>query len=609
MLWLPVAAMVTSAALSLAAFARVWPGGERVEAVWSLTWAFASIGGKTLTMGLALDPLAAATLLAVTVVASCVQVYSLGYMRGEKRVGWYFAVLSLFTAAMLGLVLSSDLLFTFMMWEMMGLCSYLLIGFWYELEAPRKASQKAFLTTRVGDLGFLIALFTIYNHAGDFKLAHVLETAGSWAPGAALIVATGLLWAAMGKSAQVPLHVWLPDAMAGPTPASALIHAATMVAAGVFVVARTLPIFEQAPVVMTAMLGIGVITALLGGLLACVQHDIKKVAAYSTISQLGLMFVALGAGHPVAGLFHLTTHAFFKSLIFLGAGVFIHATHTQDMREMGGLAKKMPISSAAFTVGLLALAGVPPFAGFFSKDDILATLLHEHHYVVFGVVVLASAITAFYVARMWFRMFLGPEKSHGAHEGHPAMVAPMVLLAAITAVLGFGAVGYSGLLGREGEWPVFYMLLLSIAVAGTGFFAAWWVYGRRPGNEDTAPWRERLRLIYVPLTEKLYFDRVVDRVLVPWFFALGESLSIFDSRGIDGAVNGAAALWGRASQASWRFDGGVIDGAVNGVGNISRRAGAWLRGIQTGQLQTYQRLVIAAVVLLMLYFVIIGKGA
>ena len=258
LLWLPVTAMAASTALSIAALARVWPGGHPEEPVWSISWLLGTVGGQPLEMGLALDPVASVTLLVVTIVATCVQVYSLGYMHRDQREGWYFAVLSLFTSAMLALVLSDNLLLTFAMWEMMGLCSYLLIGFWYEAEAPRKASQKAFLTTRVGDLGFLIALFVIYANTGTFDLATVLHGAADWAPGVALAVSLGLLWAAMGKSAQMPLHVWLPDAMAGPTPASALIHAATMVAAGVFVVARTLPIFEHAPVVMTAMLWIGV---------------------------------------------------------------------------------------------------------------------------------------------------------------------------------------------------------------------------------------------------------------------------------------------------------------------------------------------------------------
>ncbi|HET6350995.1 MAG TPA: NADH-quinone oxidoreductase subunit L [Coriobacteriia bacterium] len=615
MLWLPVTAISGSTALSLLALAKVWPaggeaeGGHAAEAIWHVAWPFAEIGTQKLMLSLALDPLAASMLVTVTIVATCVQIYSLGYMHKDERVGWYYAVVSLFTAAMLSLVLSSDLLLTFGMWEMMGLCSYLLIGFWYELEGPRKASQKAFLTTRVGDLGFLIALFAIYKTVGTFDLATVLETSAQWAPSAALVVSLGLLWAAMGKSAQIPLHVWLPDAMAGPTPASALIHAATMVAAGVFVVARTLPIFEHAPIVMTAMLAIGAATALAGGLMASVQHDIKKVAAYSTISQLGLMFVALGAGSATAALFHLTTHAFFKSLIFLGAGVIIHAAHTQDMREMGGLAKHLPITTAVFTVGSLALAGFPPLSGFFSKDEILALLLHEHHYVTFAVVVLASGVTAFYVTRLWFRVFAGPVQTEGLHEGHKSMTMPMVLLAAITVVGGFGTTLYAQLLGHEGEWPAPAMWILSLVIAGTGMTLGWWFYGRRDIVVNTRVWKQRLGWFYGALSQKLYFDLTYERLLIGGFFRLSEQTAIFDGRRIDAVVNGAASAFVFFTGLAWRFDGSVIDGAVNGLATISKSVGTSLRGLQSGRLQNYQRLVLGAVVLLMLYFVLAVKGA
>ena len=611
MLWLPLAAIVGSLVLSLFALVQVWPGGEVEEPVWAISWAFAQVGTSTFTAGFALDSLAAITLVMVSIVAACVEVYSIGYMHRDTRVGWYYAVVSLFTSAMLALVLSNDLLFTFAMWEVMGLCSYLLIGFWYELEAPRKASQKAFLTTRIGDLGFLIALFVIFANAETFTLSRVLETAPEWAPGAALAASVGLLWAAMGKSAQIPLHVWLPDAMAGPTPASALIHAATMVAAGVFVVARTLPIFEQAPVVMSAMLVIGALTALLGGLLAAVQHDVKKVAAYSTISQLGLMFVALGAGSATAALFHLTTHAFFKSLIFLGAGVIIHAAHTQDMREMGGLAKHLPVTTATFTVGALALAGFPPLSGFFSKDEILALLLHEGHPVIFGIVVLASGITAFYVTRLWFRVFTGPEQTEQLHEGHTSMVAPMVVLAAITVVAGLGTTVYAALLGHEGEWPAPGMWLLSLVIAGTGIGIGWWVYGRRSVNVNTRVWKQRFGYFYDALASKFYFDLTYSFVLVKGYFRLTELAAVFDMRAIDGVVNGASRLWVRGTGATWRFDGAVIDGAVNGLATLARNTGTALRGLQTGRLQNYQRFIVGAVVLLVLglYVVMMVKGA
>lgn len=613
MLLLPVAAMAGSLALSIASLVAVWPGGHAAaeEPLWRLGWPFATVGGTDIALSLALDPLAAATLVVVTIVATGVLVYSLGYMHRDERRGWYFAVVSLFTSAMLVLVLSGNLLLTFAMWEVMGLCSYLLIGFWYELEGPRKASQKAFLTTRIGDLGFLVALFAIFANVGSFDLAQVLASAPDWAPGVALVVALGLLWAAMGKSAQLPLHVWLPDAMAGPTPASALIHAATMVAAGVFVVARMLPVFEQVPGVMTAMLVIGAVTALAGGLLAAVQHDVKKVAAYSTISQLGLMFVALGAGSATAALFHLTTHAFFKSLIFLGSGVIIHSAHTQDMREMGGLARHLPITTVTFGIGCLALAGVPPLSGFFSKDEILAVLLHEHHYVIFAVVVLSSAITAFYVTRLWFRVFTGPEQGDDLHEAHSSMLAPMVVLAAITVVAGFGTTLYAGLLGHEGHFPGLEMWLMSIAIAGTGIAAGWWVYGRRSAVANTRVWKDRLGYAYDALANKLYFDRTYETVFIGGYFTLTKALAEFDARIVDGIVNGAARAWGVVANATSLFDGRVIDGVVNGLAAGVNSLGRAARRIQTGRLQDYQRLIVGASLVLVigLYLMMLAKGA
>ncbi len=608
LLWLPPSAMAASAALSLAAFVRTWPGGHHEEPVWSIAWALGHVGGRPLELGLALDPVAAATLVVVTIVATCVQIYSLGYMHRDEREGWYFAVLSLFTAAMLALVLSDNLLLTFAMWEMMGLCSYLLIGFWYELEGPRKASQKAFLTTRVGDLGFLVALFAIWANAGTFELAEVLHGAGEWAPGAALVVSLGLLWAAMGKSAQIPLHVWLPDAMAGPTPASALIHAATMVAAGVFVVARTLPIFEHAPGVLTAMMVVGAATALAAGLMAAVQHDIKKVLAYSTVSQLGLMFVALGAGSAVAALFHLTTHAFFKSLLFLGAGVIIHAAHTQDMREMGGLARHMPVTTATFTIGSLALAGVFPLAGFFSKDEIVTVLLHEHHYVTVGFVLLASGLTAFYVTRLWFRVFSGPEQAEELHEAHRSMLGPMTLLAAITLVAGFAGPTYAEFLGHEGKWPEVTVALISTLVAAVGIGAGWWFYGGRSKVVNTRVWKQRLGYFYDALVQKLYFDLTYDTLFIKGYFRASEGASAFDAHVVDGVVNGAGTAWVATANGAHAFDQGVVDGAVNGVADASKGIGGLFRRLQTGRLQNYQRLVVGAVVVLML-IVIVSRGA
>ncbi|HET6498199.1 MAG TPA: NADH-quinone oxidoreductase subunit L [Coriobacteriia bacterium] len=605
--WLGLAAVGGSFVLSVMAFAAVWPGGVKGAVAHDASWAIALVGGVDLSLGLRLDAVAAAMLLMVTIVGACVQVYSLHYMRAEERVGWYFAVLTLFTAAMLVLVLARDFLTLYMAWEVMGLCSYLLIGFWHEKAGPRRASQKAFLTTRVGDVGFAIALAIIYATTGSFEFDVVLGSAADWAPGVATAVALLLLFGAMGKSAQVPLHVWLPDAMAGPTPASALIHAATMVAAGVYLVIRALPIFEASGVALTVTMLVGALTALLGGLVAAVQHDLKRVLAYSTISQLGFMFLAIGAGGAVAGMFHLVTHAFFKSLLFLGAGVVIHATHAQDMREMGGVAKSLPATSVLFGVGALALAGVFPFSGFWSKDEILyATWKHGHH-LVFFIALFAALVTAFYVARLWCRVFAGPGGSKRLVEGHPVMLVPMGLLAAITAVVGVAAPAFSEFLGYTGHWPDPAIALTSSFVALGGLALGWLTYGRRDPVLNVRALVTRAPRLYSIVEQRFYFDAVYDRLLVRPYIRATEELSRFDRVWVDGAVNGVAALWRAVSERAWEFDVRVIDRLVNESARVSRASGSTLRRLQTGRVQTYQRYVLGALVALMVWIMV--KGA
>ena len=604
---LSLGAIVLALGLALAAFVRVMPGGEAFEPVKLVSFTVGSIGGAPLALGLSLDTVSAVMLLVVTIVGTCVQVYSLGYMHRDERRGWFYAVLSLFTAAMLTVVLADNLLLLYVAWEIMGLCSYLLIGFWHEQEGPRKASQKAFLTTRVGDVGFAIGLFVIYRAAGTFDLHAVLAGAASWAPGVATAAALLLLFGAMGKSAQVPLHVWLPDAMAGPTPASALIHAATMVAAGVYLVARTLPIFEVSGVALTATLVVGAVTALVGGLLAAVQHDVKKVLAYSTISQLGYMFVALGAGGAAVSLFHLVTHAFFKSLLFLGAGVIIHAAHTQDMREMGGLARSMPWTTATFTVGSLALAGVFPFSGFWSKDEILTVLWDGHHYVVFFVALAAAFVTAFYVTRLWFRVFAGPPQAEELHEAHRSMLAPMVLLASITTVVGVTSPAFSAFVGHEGHWPDVTMALFGSSVALAGIALGWFVYGRRSVVINTRGLKQRMAYPYQALVQKLYFDLTYEWLIIRPFVALTHVLARFDLGAIDRLVNEAGRAWVSLSLGSSVFDARVIDGSVNGIARSVRGAGARARTLESGRVQTYQRLIVGALLLLMIFVVV--KGA
>jgi NADH-quinone oxidoreductase subunit L len=596
--WLPAVATGCSLLLSLLAFKQVWPGGE-VDPVARLSTVLARVGGTPISVGVQLDAVSAIMLLVVTIVGMCVQVYSLGYMHRDERRGWYFAVLSLFTAAMLLLVLADDFLLLYMSWEVMGLCSYLLIGFWHEQEAPRLASIKAFLTTRVGDVGFAIGLAIMWAHAHSFDFAVVLH-GYSWTAPVATAVSLGLLLGAMGKSAQVPLHVWLPDAMAGPTPASALIHAATMVAAGVYLVDRALPIFmAAAPWVLVLVMGIGAVTALLGALLALVQYDIKKILAYSTISQLGYMFIALGVGSQVATLFHLMTHAFFKSLLFLGAGVIIHATHTQDIREMGGLRKAMPWTTTAFLFGALALSGVFPFSGFWSKDEILMSLYTDGHWyslVALAVALIVAGLTALYMTRLCVRVF-GDNACSLAHEGHLEMLAPMGVLAALSAVVGFSSPVFAGFLSEVRGWPDLGMAAAGTFMALSGIGAGWWIWGAK--KVDTAAFITRHPHLYGAFTNKFYFDLTYDRIVRAGYVALSGQLASFDIAVLDGAVNGAARLWSSASDLLWRADVGIIDRAVNAVGAGVRQAGARVRKLQTGQVQGYQRLAYAALLALL----------
>lgn len=606
MIWVAVTAVVASLALSVLAFVQTWPGGHADAPVFEGAFEFAHIGPTVLTLGVSLEPVSAVMLLVVAVVGVAVQWYSLGYMHREERIGWYYAVLSLFTGGMFGVVLAGNFLQLYMAWEVMGLCSYLLIGFWHEQEAPRMASLKAFLTTRVGDVGFAIGLAVMYAEVGSFGFADVLVR-HEWAPGAATVVALLFLFGAMGKSAQFPLHVWLPDAMAGPTPASALIHAATMVAAGVYLVVRAYPVFEASGVALTVTLVVGLVTALAAGLVACVQHDIKKVLAYSTISQLGYMFVALGAGGATAGLYHLVTHAYFKSLLFLGAGVIIHAAHTQDMREMGGLARYLPKTTTAFTAGALALAGIAPFSGFWSKDEILTVLYHQHQYVALVFALIAAFVTAFYVARLWFRVFTGPAQTDDLHEGHASMLLPMGMLATITTLIGFFGPALGQFLGHEMPLPALPMALTSTGVALAGIALGWFVYGRRTRGVNTRAIKERLSYVYGVLENKLYLDLTYDYFFIKPYERLASALSAFDANVIDGVVNGAGIAWRRFASGGWTFDATVIDGLVNGTAAIIKEAGLSMRRLQSGRVRGYQMLVIGAVVLLMVWVLV--KGA
>ena len=432
-------------------------GHDRHHVDTLFTWL--SAGSLHVDASLLIDPLSITMALFVTGVGTLIHLYSVGYMHGDPKYSKFFVYLNLFAFSMLMLVLGSNMLVSFLGWEGVGACSYLLISFWFERQTAATAGKKAFVTNRIGDVGFLLAMFLVFHTVGSLDFSAL--TSAELATGTATAIALLLFLGAAGKSAQLPLYVWLPDAMEGPTPVSALIHAATMVTAGVYLMARTAPVLFQAPDAATVVAVIGAATALIAATIACAQNDIKKVLAYSTISQLGFMFLAIGSGNYVAAIFHMVTHAFFKALLFLGAGSVIHGLHhEQDMKRMGGLRKYMPVTAVTFIIGWLAIAGIPPFAGFWSKDDILLAAFHKSP-ALWAVGVAAALLTAYYMTRQVILVFFGDERfraaSHDdAHEGtdaetHPAkdahtsgephespwvMTAPLVVLAALAAVGG-----------------------------------------------------------------------------------------------------------------------------------------------------------------------------
>jgi NADH-quinone oxidoreductase subunit L len=567
----------------------------------------------TLELGMNVDGLAAVMFVVVTLVSLLVQVYSVGYMAEEPRFTWYFAALSLFTGAMLNLVIANNLFQLLLGWEGVGICSYLLIGHFWEEKENSDAANKAFITTRIGDVAFLFGIFVLTVAAGTSNIGGITEAVegGEIAAGALTVGALLLFGGAIGKSAQFPLHVWLPDAMAGPTPVSALIHAATMVAAGVYLVARMFAVFAPSPEALTFVAFIGGTTMLIAALLALVQDDIKRVLAYSTVSQLGYMMAALGLG-PVghtAAMFHLFTHAFFKALLFLGAGSVIHAVHSNNMRDMGGLRKTMPVTFWTFLIGSLALAGIPPLAGFWSKDEIIAEAFKEGHMVVFAVAALTALLTAFYMSRAISMTFLGRYRGHGhPHESPTLMTAPLVILAVLAAVAGiFGAPfvegGFRSLVhfGDEAHLVEFDFALagLSVLLAVAGIAAGWLMYRR---HRERDPLR-RLGPLYTFLERKYYLDDIYLRGIVrPVQYSLARATYWTNQRILDGVVNGfggLARLLGRGTDAT---DRRVVDGAVNRVAVGAGWTGGLLRYIQSGNVQRYAVLLFAGVAILAVVF-------
>jgi NADH-quinone oxidoreductase subunit L len=573
------------------------------------------IGSLKMTLGQYVDGLTAVMLVAVTAVSLCVHVYSIGYMHGDQRFTWFYVVLSVFTAAMLNVVIADNLFQLLIGWEVMGICSYLLIGHWWEEHVNSSSAIKAFITTRIGDVPFMFGIFVLIAATG-FTTSNIQEIGhlvggGEMARGVVSIAALLLFGGAIGKSAQFPLHVWLPDAMAGPTPVSALIHAATMVAAGVYMVGRTYEVFVNAdPWVLQFVGVIGVITAVGAGLLGLVQDDIKRVLAYSTVSQLGYMVTLMSAGPAGrnAAFFHLFTHAFFKALLFLGSGSVIHACHTNNMSEMGGLRKPMPVTFWTFLIGSLALAGIPPLAGFFSKDELLVVLEHNHQIVLFVLLLASAAVTAFYTARMVIQTFLGGHRGHGhPHESPVTMTGPLVFLASATVVVGF--LGFSGTGAPFFDWVfleepeaitfVPWVALLSVGAAVLGLLGGWAVYRH---------WRERdpiaaLGPVYTLLSKKYYLDEIYWRgVIRPVRDNVAAFVYWTNQNVFDGAVNGAAWVARLFSRGVMTFDEEVIDGAVNGLGQTVGFTGGLLRYLQSGNVQRYAAFLFAGVVILAVIF-------
>jgi NADH-quinone oxidoreductase subunit L len=513
----------------------------------------------------AVDRLTAVMLLVVTGIGSLIHIYSIGYMAHEGGYYRFFAYMNLFMFFMLVLVLAANYLLLFVGWEGVGLCSYLLIGFYFDKQFATTAGNKAFIVNRIGDFGFSLAMFLIFVNFGSLDFGSVFHQAPTASTELLTTIGLLLLMGACGKSAQLPLYVWLPDAMAGPTPVSALIHAATMVTAGVYMMSRSWPIVAHAPAAMDATAIIGIATACFAATIGLVQNDIKKVFAYSTVSQLGYMFVGVGCGAFSAGIWHLVTHAFFKALLFLGAGSVIHSlSGEQDLRNMGGLRGKIPWTFWTMMCAAVAIAGVPPFSGFFSKDAILLAAYH-HAPWMYWLGVVTAGMTAFYVFRAMFLTFFGSYRGHEhPHESPPVMWIPLAILAALSLVGGliFKVPDFLQAVFPVQEVPEdTSLMLISVAAGLIGIFVAWLMYVARPAMADSLA--SSFKPIYTTLYNKYFVDEIYDATVVK-------------------------PLVGGSRWVLWKgADAGMIDGSVNGVGALAQKVGGVLRMLQSGNIRSY----------------------
>ncbi len=586
------------------------PVEERQHIVNLFTWL--NVGGLNVGFSYQVDQLSLVMALIVTGVGFIIHVYSIGYMHGDKSFWRFFAYMNLFIFAMMNLILGDNFVLLFLGWEGVGLCSYLLIGFWYDRKFEKSttsdAAKKAFIVNRIGDFGFLLGMFLIYLTFGSLNFNEVFTRANilNVHEGVFTLIALFLFIGATGKSAQIPLFVWLPDAMAGPTPVSALIHAATMVTAGVYMVARCSIIFASAPAIMTLVAVIGVVTALFAASIGIVQNDIKKVLAYSTISQLGYMFLAMGVGAFSAGIFHVMTHAFFKALLFLGAGSVIHAMHEhQDIQGFGGLKKYMPKTAITFLIAALAISGIPPLSGFFSKDEILWLSFANGSFILWLIGALTALMTAFYMFRLYFLTFEGKERfghSLHPHESSSVMTIPLMILAFLAAIGGF--IGIPALFSGEGGnmfegWlaPIFEnaerklaiygahsagseitLMVVSVILAVGGIWIARNIYLKKPSIAESAA--GRFKGLYSLLWNKYFVDEIYDAAVVNPIKKGSETIL-------------------------WKFtDEKIIDGAVNGTAAVISFISSRIRKIQTGVAQIYAVVMMLGIVIALFWIIL-----
>jgi NADH-quinone oxidoreductase subunit L len=580
--------------------------------------------------GFLLDPLSSVMILVVTGVGFLIHVYSTGYMWDDTGYYRFFSYLNLFMFAMLTLVLANNYVMMFVGWEGVGLCSYLLIGFYFDKKSAGDAGKKAFIVNRIGDAGFILGMMLVFVHFGSLRFEEVFSRA------AALPVQQAhdyLFWAtlcffigACGKSAQIPLYVWLPDAMEGPTPVSALIHAATMVTAGVYMVCRSNALYSRAPETMMIVAVVGSLTAIFAATIGFAQTDIKRVLAYSTVSQLGYMFAALGVGAFAGGIFHLMTHAFFKALLFLGSGSVIMAMHhEQDMMKMGGLRKHLPWTYRTMLIGTIAISGVPPLAGFFSKDEILWRAWSNGHPWIWGVLLLGAGMTSFYMFRLLFLTFWGKERmdehtKHHLRESPKNVVYPLAALAVLSAIGGFvGLPGWTGLANKfehflepvmripESAEPVVHTAGLeilftafSVAISLAGIILAYRFYVARPGTADRIT--DRIKGIYNLVRHKYYVDELYDATIVNRIKDLGVACFFLDSKLVDGLVNLTASITRGTATLSRLFDSYIVDGLVNLVGRIHMRLNRLFTSFQTGLVQRYALMAVLGIVIFVLIY-------